>query len=54
VGFVTGKARKGRDAEKRPKEYDRFDELTRRLIRVPKPELDEQVKRDKERRSKGS
>jgi hypothetical protein len=30
-----------------PKEFARFDELTRKLIKVPKDQLDEKVKKPK-------
>ena len=40
-----------RSTRKRPETFDRFEELTRRLIRVPKREIDDAVKQDKERRS---
>jgi hypothetical protein len=39
-----------RKARKRPEEFNKFEDLTRRLLRVRKPELDEAVKQDKERR----
>jgi hypothetical protein len=39
-----------RAGPKRPEEFSNFDALMRRLIRVPKPEIDEAVKRDEERR----
>lgn len=35
------------DDQRAPSEYDRFKALTRKLIRVPKDELDEARKRDK-------
>ncbi len=56
MGPVSSRDKAGRKRKpsKPNEEYDRFDALTRKLIRVPKPEVDEAVKRDKERRSKGS
>ncbi len=51
-GIVTGDNPRKSSARKRPAEYEKFDEAMRKLIKVPKRELDEAVKRDKERRSR--
>ncbi len=48
--MTSGK--KPEQKQDRPEEFDRFEELTRRLIKVPKPEIDKAVKEDKERRKK--
>ena len=37
---------------KRPKGWRKFDQLTRKLIQVPKEETDAQIEADKKRRKK--
>lgn len=39
-------------AEKKPKGWRKFDELTRKLIQVPKDELEAQVESDRAARRK--
>jgi hypothetical protein len=41
------------DAAKRPKGWKKFDDLARKLVQVPKEELEDQVERDRaERKAK--
>ena len=37
---------------KKPKGWRKFDDLIKKLIQVPKPEVDEQIERDKRERAK--
>ncbi len=37
---------------KKPKGWRKFDDLTKKLIQVPKPEVDAQIERDKRERAK--
>jgi hypothetical protein len=40
--------------DERQKEFDRFEDLTRKLLKVPKEELDkERAKRDREKKRAG-
>ena len=39
-------------AKKKPKGWRKFDELTKKLIQVPKDETDAQIERDKRERAK--